>query len=91
VSSASISRDDKGISKCFGFICFSKPVNASLACKEMSEKNLNFPGLPPLFVSFAMKKDDRQAQLQKDTNFFENSKFIARLADLDNVVRYNFI
>ncbi|OWM82476.1 polyadenylate-binding protein 7 [Punica granatum] len=61
ITSAKIMRDDKGISKGFGFICFSHPEEASRAVNS-------FHGFmfhrKPLYVAIAQRKQDRQAQLQ---------------------------
>lgn len=82
VTSALVSRDEKGIGKGFGFVCFSNNVEADSAFREMKQKNMSFPGLPPLYVNFAMKKEERNAMLYKldqgENN--ENTRFIAYLA-----------
>ncbi|EXB75946.1 putative polyadenylate-binding protein [Morus notabilis] len=61
VTSAKIMRDDKGISKGFGFICFSTPEEASKAVNT-------FHGVmfhrKPLYVAIAQRKEERKAQLQ---------------------------
>jgi RNA recognition motif-containing protein len=82
VTSASVSKDDKGIGKGFGFICFSNSSEADSAFKDLKQKNMSFPGLPPLYVNYAMKKEERNAYLYKgDTDVKnENTKLIAFLA-----------
>ncbi|XP_061352407.1 polyadenylate-binding protein 7 [Gastrolobium bilobum] len=61
ITSAKIMRDDKGISKGFGFVCFSTPEEANKAVNT-------FHGFmfhrKPLYVALAQRKEDRQAQLQ---------------------------
>jgi len=82
VTSALVSKDDKGIGKGFGFVCFSNSIEADAAFKDMKEKNMSFPGLPPIYVNYAMKKEERNSLLykgeQQDSN--ENTRFIVFLA-----------
>jgi len=55
ILSAVVSRDDKGGSKGFGFVCYSNPLNAVQAIKDLRDKGLSFSGMPPLYVDFLMK------------------------------------
>ncbi|KAE8664167.1 Polyadenylate-binding protein 7 [Hibiscus syriacus] len=61
ITSVKLMRDDKGISKGFGFVCFSAPEEATKAVDM-------FHGYifqrKPLYVAIAQRKEDRQAQLQ---------------------------
>jgi RNA recognition motif-containing protein len=88
ITSTLISRDEKGISKGFGFVCFANPLIASLAFREINTKGMSFPGLPPLYVNFAMKKDERESEMSKKGNVFKNGNdeeyvFIANLFQND--------
>jgi polyadenylate-binding protein len=90
IISASVSRDEYGYCKGFGYVCFVNPINAGVSFREMNEKKITFPGCLPLQVNFFMNKEERQLQLIKETNNFENCKFVARLVDLDaNIVIFN--
>lgn len=68
ISNAIISRDDKGNSKGFGFVCYVSPFDAVNAIKQLKEKNITFPGLPALYVNFAMKKEERTNYSQIESN-----------------------
>jgi polyadenylate-binding protein len=78
VASTVISKDEFGNSKGFGFVCFTNPINAEIAIKNIKTNGVAFPGLPPLYVSLAMKKDER-GNFQKRPNVQENYYFLSRL------------
>ncbi|KAL6585417.1 hypothetical protein OROMI_002061 [Orobanche minor] len=61
ITSAKIMRDDKGVSKGFGFVCFSTPEEANKAVYTFHGFILR---KKPLYVAIAQKKEDRKAQLQ---------------------------
>ncbi|PON56145.1 Splicing factor-like protein [Parasponia andersonii] len=61
ITSAKIMRDDKGISKGFGFICFSTPEEA---CNAVNTFHGFMFHRKPLYVAIAQRKEDRLAQLQ---------------------------
>ncbi|KAK4759562.1 hypothetical protein SAY87_022693 [Trapa incisa] len=61
ITSAKIMRDDKGISKGFGFVCFSNPDEASRAVNSFHGYMFH---RKPLYVAIAQRKEDRAAQLQ---------------------------
>ena len=61
ITSAKIMRDEKGISKGFGFVCFSSPDEATKAVSEMNGKMI---GSKPLYVSLAQRRDVRKQQLE---------------------------
>ncbi|XP_006651254.1 polyadenylate-binding protein 4-like [Oryza brachyantha] len=62
ITSAKIMRDDKGISKGFGFVCFGTPEEAKRAVSNM--RGVMFYG-KPLYVSIAQRKEERRAKLEQ--------------------------
>ncbi|KAF0904213.1 hypothetical protein E2562_032990 [Oryza meyeriana var. granulata] len=62
ITSAKIMRDEKGISKGFGFVCFSTPEEAKCAVSSM--RGVMFYG-KPLYVAIAQRKEERRAKLEQ--------------------------
>ncbi|KAJ8020257.1 Polyadenylate-binding protein 1 [Holothuria leucospilota] len=60
ITSAKVMRDDKNISKGFGFVCFTSQEEASKAINEMNNRIIS---VKPLYVALAQRKEERQAQL----------------------------
>jgi polyadenylate-binding protein len=60
VVSAKVMRDDKGLSRGFGFVCFNTPEEAH---KAINEPHKVLHG-KPLYVALAQRKEVRSAQLQ---------------------------
>ncbi|KAK4478692.1 hypothetical protein RD792_014186 [Penstemon davidsonii] len=61
ITSARLMRDDKGVSKGFGFVCFSTPEEANKAVNAFHGFMLR---RKPLYVAIAQRKEERKAQLQ---------------------------
>ncbi|KAK9168482.1 hypothetical protein Syun_000622 [Stephania yunnanensis] len=61
ITSLKLMRDEKGISKGFGFVCFSTPEEAIKAVGTLHGFMFH---RKPLYVAIAQRKEERQAQLQ---------------------------
>ncbi|KAJ7972296.1 Polyadenylate-binding protein [Quillaja saponaria] len=72
ITSAKLMRDEKGISRGFGFVCFSTPEEANKAVTTLHGYMFH---RKPLYVAIAQRKEERQAQLQ-----LQNAQRIVGLA-----------
>lgn len=61
ITSVKIMVDEKAVSRGFGFVCFSKPEEASKAVAEMNSKMIINK---PIYVALAQPKEVRRAQLE---------------------------
>jgi len=61
ITSAKVMTDDKGVSKGFGFVCFSSPDEATKAVTEMNGRMI---GSKPIYVALAQRKEIRRSQLE---------------------------
>ena len=66
ITSARVMRDMKsGVSRGFGFVCFSTPEDSTRAVNEMNGKII---AGKPIFVALAQRRDVRRAQLEAQHN-----------------------
>jgi len=61
ITSCKVMRDDKGMGKGFGFVCYTTPEEATKAVTEMNGKIL---ASKPIYVALAQRKEQRRAQLE---------------------------
>lgn len=62
ITSAKVMTDEKGLTKGFGFVCFSAPDEATKAVTEM---NGSIVGSKPLYVALAQRKEERRVHLNQ--------------------------
>jgi len=61
ITSVKIMTDEKGHTRGFGFVCFSKPEEANKAANEMNGRMV---ANKPIYVALAQRKEVRKAQLE---------------------------
>lgn len=62
ITSAKIMRDEKDVSRGFGFVCFSTPEEATQALTKMNGKVI---GDKPCYIAYAQRKEDRRSLLEQ--------------------------
>lgn len=77
ITSAKVMRDEKGLSKGFGFVCFdqAQPEAATKAVTDMNGKVL---GGKPVYVALAQRKEVRRAQLEAQHQMRMHSRMALR-------------
>jgi len=76
ITSCKVMRDERDVSRGFGFVCFATPEEANKAALEMNGKML---GNKPLYVALAQKKEFRKAQLEAQFNQRQNIGMVTPL------------
>ncbi|MCQ2819985.1 MAG: hypothetical protein MJ252_22185, partial [archaeon] len=82
ITSCVISTDSKGDSKGFGFVCYENPKHAAEAIIIENKIKNKFPTCnSPIYVSYAMKKEERDESLMKDNLNGDSTILFARLRE----------
>lgn len=87
ITGITISKNENGTSKGFGFINFANFHEAATAIKKINEQQFTFPSCLPLFVSFPVKKEDRQQTFNRNVNPHNYPKIFARKVDGYSIVK----
>ncbi len=67
IKSLTISKDESGNSKGFGFVSFVNPGSSHALMKESKDKGIILPNTTsPIYLNYAMKKDDRLELFNKE-------------------------
>ena len=74
-------------SKCFGFVCFKNPDDASRAQQEMNGRLM---GSKPLYVALAQRKEERKAQLasQYQKRYCTFPQLVIHYISIDFISKY---
>ena len=75
---ASVSKDERGISKGIGFITFSNFEETSKCISDIKHNQIVFPNLPPLCVKYATKKEEREKRANFTNNNYSNDEYKIR-------------
>eukprot|EP01116_Phalansterium_solitarium_P016860 TRINITY_DN400_c0_g1_i1.p2 TRINITY_DN400_c0_g1~~TRINITY_DN400_c0_g1_i1.p2 ORF type:complete len:617 (-),score=195.70 TRINITY_DN400_c0_g1_i1:165-2015(-) len=74
ITSTKIMKDNRSLSKGFGFVCFGSPEEATKAVSELNGKMI---GKKPLYVALHERKEVRRSKLEQ--HFAQRSKMPARM------------
>ncbi|EIW67212.1 hypothetical protein TREMEDRAFT_40410 [Tremella mesenterica DSM 1558] len=61
ITSCKVMKDERGVSRNFGFVCYSSPEEATKAVSEMNGKMI---GSKPLYVALAQRREARRQALE---------------------------
>ncbi|MCQ2820447.1 MAG: hypothetical protein MJ252_24550 [archaeon] len=82
IISCIVSKDENDKSKGFGFVCYENPKNAADAFIQENKIKYTFPGMTnPLYVSYAMKKEEREQSLLIENPNTDSNILFARLRE----------
>ena len=72
---SSVIKDQMGNSKGSGFITFSNFEETSKCISDTKINQISFPGLPPLCVKYATKKEEREKRANFTNNNYSNDEY----------------
>ncbi len=90
IKSLTITKDESGKSKGFGFISFVNPGSSHALVKESKERGIVLPNTKTrIYANYAMKKDDRLELLNKEQFWLDKLTLFVKLVVDTPIVNFS--